>query len=263
MDLSYSMLKLQPQILLLLLILICSVPGGFATVLFKKYIKIKVLRSHNEVIGYIFAAVGGFYALLLGFVVFLVWSSFSDAQTNANREGSMAKVLYRDIKYFPDTVHKTALMKSFLDYVTYVVDTEYKKMEAAEPFTKKDREKFNTIYKNIELMNASDSRTQLMFQNLNELSIYRSLRQLDASASSDIPVEIWIPLILGGLIVLTFAALLDIENGKLHALINSLLGAFVGLVIYIIITLDHPFTGKLKVEPEEYISIGNMVSQDK
>lgn len=259
MDISYSLLRLQPQVLLLLLIVLCSAMGGLTTLVFKKYIRINVLRSHNEVIGYIFAAVGGFYALLLGFVVFLVWSSFSDAQTNANKEGSMAKALYRDIKYYPDTGRTVALMQDYLAYVNSVVHSEYPKMEAMKPFTTADRESLNKIFKRIEAMDAGDSRTQLMFHNLNELSIYRSLRQLNASPSSDISLEIWIPLILGGIIVLIFATLLDVENRKLHALINSLLGAFVGLVIFIIITLDHPFVGKLKVEPDDYLQILEMV----
>ncbi|MGY0035691.1 hypothetical protein [Pedobacter sp. NJ-S-72] len=39
---------------------------------------------------------------------------------------------------------------------------------------------------------------------------------------------------------------------RLQLIVNGLLGAFIGLVIYIIILLDHPFTGQLKIEPEEY-----------
>ena len=43
------------------------------TFLFRKYVKVKILRSHNEVIGFLFLAIASFYALLLSFIVLVVW----------------------------------------------------------------------------------------------------------------------------------------------------------------------------------------------
>jgi hypothetical protein len=100
-----------------------------------------------------------------------------------------------------------------------------------------------------------------MFTALNELATARSLRQLDAS--SEIPSELWTPLILGGGIIFLFSLMIDVESKRLHILINSLLGAFIGLVIYLIIILDHPFTGQIKIEPDEYRIILQMDSRAK
>ena len=57
--------------------------------------------------------------------------------------------------------------------------------------------------------------------------------------------------------------MIDVESKRLHILINSLLGAFIGLVIYLIIILDHPFTGKIKIEATEYQTILQMDSGAK
>jgi hypothetical protein len=99
-----------------------------------------------------------------------------------------------------------------------------------------------------------------MFQRLNELAVSRSFRILDASSS--IPLEIWMPLLLGGAIILIFAMLVDVESKRLHMSVNGLLGSFMGLVMYIIVILDHPFTGKMKIEPEEYRTILIMEKED-
>jgi dolichyl-phosphate-mannose--protein O-mannosyl transferase len=64
--------------------------------------------------------------------------------------------------------------------------------------------------------------------------------------------------LLGAVIILIFAILVDVESKRLHMTVNGLLGAFMGLVIYIIVILDHPFTGKMKIEPEEYKTILQM-----
>lgn len=261
MPFSYYLLQVPSMLLLFILVVFFSTLSIAATWLFKKYVKFTAGRSHNEFVGYIFGSVGGLYGLLLGFVVFLVWDAFNGAQTNANREGSLAKGLYRDIKYYPDTVKTGPLMKAYMNYVHHVIDHEFKHMEQMQPFSKEDRREFNLVYKTMEAMDAGDPRVAQMFHHLNELATYRALRQLDAS--SETPVTIWVPLILGALIVLLLASLIDLENMGLHLMVNALLGGFIGMIFYIIIILDHPLTGQIKIEPDEYNNILTMAREDE
>jgi ABC-type multidrug transport system fused ATPase/permease subunit len=260
MKYPYFLLQLPPFVLLLLTVLVFAIFGVAGTYFFRKFIKLNYRRSHNEIVGYIFAVLGGFYGLLMGFVVFLVWDSLNLAQSNANREGSLARGLYRDIRYFPDTQKMQPLMKSYLAYVHSVVEKEYPAMEQMQPLTTGYRKDFNDVFRQMEKLDARDPKVEQMFRHLNELATYRSLRQLDASA--EIPVEIWIPLLLGALIIMVFAVMFDVESRRLHVTLNGLLGAFIGLVIYIILILDHPFTGKIKIEPAEYRTILQMVNED-
>ena len=101
MKFGYYLLQVPSMLLFFVLMGIVSLIGIALTNLFKQHLPITVRRAHNEVAGYIFATVGGLYSLLLGFVVFLVWGAFNEAQSNANREGSIARGLYRDIRFLP------------------------------------------------------------------------------------------------------------------------------------------------------------------
>jgi hypothetical protein len=258
---SYYLLQVQPFLLLLCTLTFFTAGGLVSTWLFRKYVKLRIRRSHNEVVGYVFGVLGGFYGLLMGFVVFLVWNASNDAQNNASREGSVARALYRDIRYFPDTAQVEPLMHRYIHYVHYVVDDEYPTMEQMKPLTAASRTDFDDVFRQVEKLDVHDPRIEQMFITLNELATYRSLRQLDAS--SEIPFEVWTPLILGGIVILLFSMMIDVESKRLHILINSLLGAFIGLVIYLIIILDHPFTGKIKIEPTEYQTILQMDSGAK
>ncbi len=260
MNFMYFLLQIPPFALLLAIVLLFSVIAISGTFCFRKYVAIHPLRAHNEVVGYVFATLGGFYGLLLGFVVFLVWDSLNEAQTDTSQEGSLARSLYRDIKYYPDHVKIAPLKAAYLSYVHSVVEDEFPDMEAMKPLDKHNRNTFNAVFKAMGQLNMNDSYTGQMFRQLNELATYRSLRQLDASSS--IPLEIWVPLLLGGIIILIFAMLLDVESRRLHMAVNGLLGAFIGLVIYIIVILDHPFTGKMKIEPEEYNIILSMEQEE-
>ena len=260
MNFTYFMLQMPAFLLLLVIILLFSAIGGAGTYCFRRYVKLQPRRSHNEVVGYVFATLGGFYGLLLGFVVFLVWDSLNGAQTEASQEASSAKALYRDIRYYPQPAKVASLKIAYLLYVHSVIEDEFPSMEVMKPFDKHNRNSFNKVFETMGHLDMSDAYSAQMFRQLNELATYRSLRQLDASSS--IPLEIWVPLLAGGAIILVFAMLLDVESWRLHIVVNGLLGAFIGLVIYIIIILDHPFTGKMKIEPDAYKTILLMDKED-
>jgi hypothetical protein len=255
MNFIHFILELPPFLLLAAIVVLFSSTGIACTYVFRRYVHLRPLRSHNELIGYIFATVGGFYGLLLGFVVFLVWDALNGAQTNSSQEGSIARALYRDIRYYPQPEKVASLKASYVAYVQSVVNEEFPAMEALQPASAINRTAFNTVFKQMVKLDK-DAYFSEMFQRLNELAVNRSLRILDASSS--IPLEIWMPLLLGGAIILVFAVLVDVESRRLHITVNGFLGAFMGLVMYIIIILDHPFTGKLKIEPDEYKTILQM-----
>ena len=134
-----------------------------------------------------------------------------------------------------------------------VIEHDFPAMEKMEPLDKNSRTALNKVFLLVGKLDMKNAYSAQILNQLNELSTHRSLRQVNNSSS--IPFEIWVPLLLGGIIVMIFALLLDVESLRIHLLINTLLGAFIGLVIFIIIQLDHPFTGDMKIEPDEYKTI--------
>lgn len=277
MPFTYELLHLHPVLLLLLLVIVFAGTGALGTYLFGKYVKIRISNSHNDVAGNTFAMVGGFYGLLLAFVVFLVWDQFNDAQQSADIEGSLAKGLYRDIKFYPvsDTggVGSNDIKILTFALVNYVEDVlrEDSLMDTEGPASPnyifhRDTvtvRSFNQVFAIMERMHDveefKNQRIDQMFRHLNELATYRSLRGL--AADSEIDLYIWIPLWLGGLITAIFAVLMNIENRRLHCVMNGLLGAFVALIFYIIILSDHPFAGAMRIDLKK--SMGKIVEWEK
>lgn len=273
MPFTYQLLHLHPIILLVLLMILFSTAGALGTYLFRKYVKVRVGHSHNDVAGNTFAMVGGFYGLLLAFVVFLVWDQFNDAQQSADIEGSLAKGLYRDIKFYPasdtggvGTNEIKVLTYAFVNYVEDVL-REDSLLDTQGPTSREyifyrdvvTVRSFNQVFEIMERTHDDEyyknQRIDQMFRHLNELSTYRSLRGL--SVDSEIDLYIWIPLWLGGLITFFFAVLMDIENRRMHVMMNGLLGAFVALIFYIIILSDHPFAGKMRIDMKK--SLGKII----
>lgn len=257
MSISYALLSIQPLLLLLLMIIFFATGGGFITWLFRKHIRLRILQSHNEVIGNIFSCTGGLYSLLLAFVVFLVWDAFNDAAAHANMEFSIAKGLYRDIQYYPDTLESKRIKQVYLAYINEVVTREYPALARLEPVPESSKEAFNNVFRAVEGVSPADqnlsARASEMFRHLNELATSRSLRHL--AAGSGMPLELWLPMLIGGFITMVFAIMLDIENYRLHIFLNAMLGSFIGIVMYLIIIMDYPFSGHFCIEPTGYLEL--------
>lgn len=256
MAISYYLLQIPPVLLFILMIIFGTITTGLATSLFRKYNRVTILKSHNEVTGFLFLVIGSFYALLLSFVVLVVWDQLNETRANASKEGSSAMGLYRDIKYYPDTLEAKQMMAVYLDFVYNVIDDEFPNMEQMK-LSRITPESFNKVFDKMEHLNPKNQfQVQLvaeMFSHLNELSTYRGLRM--TSMESEIPPPIWLPIIIGAMITIICALLLDIEHKRMHILLNSLLGAFICMILFTIILLDHPFAGSMGIKPKSYLQI--------
>jgi hypothetical protein len=264
MAITYYMLQIPTVWLFIMMIFSGALFAGILTFIFRKYIRVKVLRSHNEVTGFLFTAIASFYALLLGFVVFIVWGQLNDTQTNINKEGSTALGLYRDINFYPDTLDCQELKKVYLAYVFNVIDEEFPNMEKMK-LSSKTPESLNQVFSLMENTEPkNDYQTQLlgeMFHHLNELSTFRQLRI--SAMETEIPAAMWLPIMFGAIITIVCAMLLDIEHARILIGLNSLFGAFIGMILFTIILLDHPFTGSLRIEPKSYMEILKMDMVEK
>src|SRR5215471_9610435 len=64
-------------------------------VLVRRYVALDRLTINNEIAGFKFATVGVLYAVLLAFVIIVVWEKLSDAEVKVVREAGAAENLYR------------------------------------------------------------------------------------------------------------------------------------------------------------------------
>lgn len=250
------LLHIPSFLFFILMVFLGAIFGGLGTFFFRRYIPVKILRSHNEVTGFLFLAIASFYALLMSFVLFLVWSQSNETRSNVSKEGNFALGLYRDIKFYPDTIESKQLMISYFDFVYNVIHEEFPNMENTLP-SPKTQESFNGVFYKMERLNPKNQfQIQLvaeMYNHLNGLDLYRGLRI--SSKKTEISTPLWLPMIIGAVIIIICGSLMDIEHTGMHITLNGLLGIFIGMLLFSIILLDHPFEGRMGIKPEEYKSI--------
>src|SRR5215510_9251160 len=64
-------------------------------VLVRRYVALDRLTINNEIAGFKFATVGVLYAVLLAFVIIVVWEKLSDAEVKVVNEAGAAENIYR------------------------------------------------------------------------------------------------------------------------------------------------------------------------
>jgi len=256
MSLSIYLLMLPSWLAILLLTAIAVSFSIVGFLVVHRFIPVKIRQIHNDVAGFIFATLGVTYGVMLAFVVIVVWQQFNDAEVNAENESSVALLLYKDIITYPNKVASKTMQEVYLGYLRKSVEQPEER-----PNQRSYEESMVTINQLLLIIDGvipESSHEQILYtqilQNMNELTKYRNLRhQADFST---LPSVIWIGVLVGAIMTIGFTFLFGTENVWAHITMVSLLAALIAVVIYVVIELEYPMIGNVKVSiPYSYHKI--------
>jgi Protein of unknown function (DUF4239) len=208
-------------------------------------------QPHNDVAGFIYAALGVIYAVLLALVVIAVWEEYGAARETVEQEANAAADIFwlADRLLKPRGTHVQELVRS---YAQEVVHREWPLMEQgrAPLMTQKrgtpagwtiiddirqDIQNFEPRTKGEEQLYAEG------FDQVDSLSDARRMRLV--AAEEGVPDALWAVLIFGGIAAISFTYLFGLENTLVHTLMVVTLAAVIGLVLFTVGALEYPFSG--------------------
>jgi hypothetical protein len=85
---------------------------------------------------------------------------------------------------------------------------------------------------------------------LDELEENRQYRLL--AVREGIPYILWIVLVVGGVLTISFTYLFGMDSVRLHAVAVAGLSVLIALILYVIGTLDYPFNSGVRVNAEVF-----------
>jgi hypothetical protein len=219
----------------------------------RRFVPHHVLAAHNDVAGFVYATIAVTYAVILGFVVVSVWEKFEDATTNAEREANEVADLYRLAAWFPDS-DREALQNALADYARSVVADEWPAMHRGDAPAAETGVTLQAVW---DLYRAIDQTSDVQtvayddsLDRLQDLGNDRRLRILQSDGG--LPGILWAVLVAGGALTIGFAFGFGVERTVSHALMISILAASVGLLLFLVWSLNHPFQGGVAVSPDGY-----------
>jgi hypothetical protein len=223
-----------------------------ATLLLFFAIKRSRITLSNDLGGTIFNGIVAVYSIQLAFVVVVVWQQYQNTGDRIQIEATKASNFYRGTRGFPDSTGKK-LRAALTAYTESVVNDEWPAM-AHDSLSSKTRRAYMGMWNVMDsiepVTEAQKIKYASLLETLKELGDARTLRTSDSGSS--IPGLLWFILVLGAVITIGFATLLQGSNNRLHLLkvmMFSLLLSFNGLLIYL---LDHPYQGYFQIKPTAY-----------
>jgi hypothetical protein len=211
---------------------------------------------NNTVGGVLMAILGTMYAVVVGFVVVTLWTTFDRAEETTRQEAGALLDVYRDNTALSFKV-ASQTQEAVREYASTVIDEEWERLAHGESSRKADRAAIRLfeVFRDFEPANEFQS---TMFSS--STSRYNDL--LDARrtrlslASAGLPGVFWMAILLGAASTIGFAVFFG-QPSHIGAqlVMTGALGFMVGLMLALVLLMNHPFTGDLKVTPGPFVQV--------
>jgi hypothetical protein len=243
----------------LILVIVLSLLGMLCV---RKSVKISTLESHNDVAGFVYAVIGVIYAVLLAFMVYMVYIQFQTAQDRIENEVTALGDLYRISSNLQEPA-RGEVLTTLKDYATTMIEKEFPEMRKGKfhEGTKLQHDKLWNIFYQYK---PKDDIDKIWFEKALSICINfaDAKRARMDSAKLCIPSFMWFVLNAGGFITIVYSYFFGTPNVLAQALIVILLAGTVTLVLLLIAALEHPFSGIIQVSPEPFEMFLNYFNLD-
>jgi hypothetical protein len=226
----------------------------FGLAMVRRYVlpRLNVQAADSEFTGAMLQSVMVFYGLAVALIAVSVWQTYSDVSKIVSSEASALNALYRDVSSYPEPV-RLELQQLLREYTDQVIHGAWPLQRRGKTPTagfahmtrfQATLTKFEPTGEGQKILHAETLRAYNML-------IQARRMRLDAATTS-LPSVMWGVIIAGAAISLSAAFFFQVQDVRLHRIMVILLAAFMGLVIFMILALDHPFRGELGISPEPY-----------
>ena len=204
-------------------------------------------RNYNELIGSQLSILGTTYAVMLGFMLFAVWSAYREADLNAGLEANAVVDIYHLAAGLPEP-QRAQLQDLARSYADVVLNRDWQQMAASEELKQSseiDAEMWKTATSAQPKSEAEQTTQDHILSELSVLTQHRFTRVLQSTTR--LPNVLWCVLLAGGTLTIVSACMFGSQNRKLQALQVFSLALLVSLSLVAIADIHRPFRGVIHV----------------
>ncbi len=231
-----------------LLLVVFTFSGIFIV---RRVFNTKLLKSHHDIAGFVFANLGVLYAVLIGFTVVNVQTRFDSVKQNLDLESSYLSDLHRDSQVFEDQ-DKERVREALRNYVDSVLEKEWGRSVDVAKYTPSSE--MLEIWKVYYAIDLKTKKQELWYaQSLDKLNLLMNARIFRLMGGEEsLTAEMWTILILGGISIMAFTWLFGPDNLWYHLLIVAFLAATTSSLLFLIYSLDTAFSGSVSLPPDAF-----------
>lgn len=238
--------------------IVIVVAGGFVALhaYLQRRLPTDVLRRHNDVAGYLFSAVGVLYAVVLGFVVVVVWQKYDGAVSNVENEVNAVGNLYHAVDGYPAQV-RTQIRGDLRTYIGQVIQVEWPVMSHDQEVPLNANAILERVAERVNTFSPSNLKEfaaqQAAIADMGRLFDARRARLIETVPA--VPSVLWFALIAGALAMVAFCYIFGVENRPAQLVMTAILVGLIGILFVVINEFSTPFSGSVRISPEgwEYL----------
>jgi hypothetical protein len=214
-----------------------------------------VRRSQNEVAGYISNVAAFVYAVLLASLAVAVWQQYVEAQSTVQLEANAASDVFHQAAGYPEPLRRE-VRDGIRAYLDVVIRDEWPRQARGGQSDAAWRT-IVSLHHTMLAFEPSGMRQQLLHtQQLAAVKTLLDQRRLRIfAAGSGLQPVIWAVILVGSALIVAFAYLMGTANFRAHVVMTAMLGASIGLVIFIIVAMNYPFRGGIAITPDAFEQI--------
>jgi len=237
-------LSLVPEIGIIVAVAFVAVGLHFVL---QRRTKFETLRKSNDVAGFLFSAIATIFAVVLGFLVVIVWEKYDSAVSNAQVEVAAVSDLYRAVAAYPAD-QRARIRRELHEYMDTVAGVEWPAMAQGRSPVAAIRILELISYHVEAFAPATMGQSNAQDKALDQVARLLDARRLRIHQDEpSVPPILWFALIVGACSLIFFTFLFGVENQTSQLVMTGVLAVVIGLLFVVIYEFDSPFSGAVGV----------------
>ena len=213
----------------------------------------------NDVAGAVLSTVGIVYGILLGLIAVASWNNYTTASDASAREADALVDMFRAFGGYPEAARQR-LRAQVRGYVDAVLSDEWPAVQRQRASERAERARDALAREWADFAPRAEHDRVLHEATGRELTVFLDARRARlTSGRAGLPGPLWTVVVLGAVITICCTYFLIMEDARAHLLMVSALAAMIGLVIFLILALDHPLWGTQGLPPDAFLQISPVV----
>lgn len=226
-------------------IMLCLACGGH--VIMRRVLPRNLLVRHNDVAGFVASLVGVIYAVLLSFVVVVVWQEYDGSTQVAQKEASAVADIYH-LSYGLPARDADTLRHQLARYINDMIDKEWPAMQEGTVSLSTERDGHAILRTIMTFKPSGSAQDQIRSQAITEVqTLFDARRERRSENETSLPRILWFTLVLGAVVTIGFTYFFGMESARFQITMTAGLTLVVAMMFVLIVELDFPFRGDTRV----------------
>ena len=207
-------------------------------------------EMNNDII-FFASAIGVFYSLTVGLIAVGVWTTYNSVEDIVSAEATAISCFYRDVSGYPEPT-RSELQSQVRGYTDFIIDQSWP-IQARGEIPDEATRLVTTLQQTlVQFEPATKGQELLHAETLHQFNEVTGMRRKRLhSIGGGLPSVMWSVVLLGAFLTVSVTYLLKIER-VVHIVLIAFLAMFIGLVVFVIASLDQPLSGPLAIDSHPY-----------